>query len=211
MATMSPSNRLCLQPNFPWHTLNSECNTASLRMCASLCMFEQVSAHFSERTKCNWFAGSWQRGPGCLKPGTTNTHPPAVNYCMTDIRAITQQQEDKTCWVKTQPLSQTSVILFVTTAQVQLLRVLTSWVSGCYTVHWPADWHDHYCNWQPINTSVMWSNVTVKDARNLTENDQETHYDAFWEFDYSFFIHIIFKKLKCWQSSYTLWGTTKLE
>lgn len=36
MANTSPSNQLCLQPNFPWHTLNSECKCGiAARVCVS--------------------------------------------------------------------------------------------------------------------------------------------------------------------------------
>lgn len=134
MATMLPSNRFCLQPNFPWHTLNSECNTASLHVCASLWvgMFEQVSAHFTELTKCNWFG--WEQDSVAMaysKPVTTNTHPPSVNYCMTDSTAFTQLWEDKMCPLKHSPYQKpwANVILFVTTAQVQLLWLLISWLT----------------------------------------------------------------------------------
>lgn len=82
MAKTSPSNRLCLQPNFPWHTLNSECKTASLQVCVCLwvCMFEQVSVHVTARTKCTGLTGSWQHGRSFLKPITTKTHTPSLYY-----------------------------------------------------------------------------------------------------------------------------------
>lgn len=38
MAKTLPSNRLSLQPNFPWHTMNSECKTASLCVCVCVCV-----------------------------------------------------------------------------------------------------------------------------------------------------------------------------
>lgn len=57
---------------------------------------------------------------------------------MTDYKAFTQLRVDKMCPLKHSPYQkpQASDVTFVTTAQVQLLRLLISWVSelGNYSV-----------------------------------------------------------------------------
>lgn len=73
MAKTSPSNRLCLQPYFPWHTPNTECKHGiAARVCVSgyacVCKYLLTSPSVPNVTG---LAGSWQRGHSFLKPITT--------------------------------------------------------------------------------------------------------------------------------------------
>jgi len=67
-------------------------------VCVSLweCMFEQVSAHFTEWAKCNWFV--WAAAV------TTDTRPHPLDYGMTGEKIhFSRQREDTMFPFKTQP------------------------------------------------------------------------------------------------------------
>lgn len=87
MENKSPSNWLCLQPNFPWHALNSECKAAcvwewaseseraSMRVWASICSRQSVQ-------NVPGLTGSWQCGYSALNG---SEHTPSASSLWKDF------------------------------------------------------------------------------------------------------------------------------
>lgn len=134
MENKSPSNWLCLQPNFPWHALNSECKAA--------CVFERESEWVRaseyaclskylltpECAKCTW--SDWELTVRLQRFEWQRAHA----QCVLALKRLLTGKKPRR-------------ILFGIKAH--LLRSLIS-RRNCQEImipHWPAVPNEVYCSW----------------------------------------------------------------
>lgn len=91
-------------------------------------MCEQVSAHVTEYVNVRFGRGlkAWPRH---LNAATTNTHPQSNDCNKLESFYSTTRGQKVPIKSSSYQKPQASVILFVTATQVQLLRLLISWLS----------------------------------------------------------------------------------